>query len=641
MAGTAILRVNIISDARNAAAGMNQAEQATGRFQSGLSKLAKAAAITWVTTKVVDFGKEIYGLASEAEQNLGAVDTVFGKSAAKIKNWSADSADAVGMSTSSYQSLANSIGGSLKSAYKSTDEMADKTKELIGAGADLSSVFGGDAAEAAAAMGSALRGEMNPLERFGIFLNMNAVNSRLAADGNNKLTGAAADAAKKQTIQNMIMEQAAKYQGNFAREADTAAGAQQRATAKWENAKATLGQALLPIMVQASAIFAKFSEWVSQNAGLVTILAVGIAGLAVAIGVVNAVMALNPFSLIAIAIGLFIAALVVAYNKLGWFKDFVNVVWAGIKTAVGATVDWLTGTAWPAIKVVWEAISKGAKAVYEVWIKPTFESVVKIIKGAIDTVANIVNAGMALFRGDFKGAMGYLKTAVQSGLGVAVEYFKAFPGRILAAVGQLAMLLINKGRESLDGLFSGIKAGWEVARAWIGGIGGRIENAVGYLKWLLWNQGNAILEGFLEGLRNAWRGVQDFVGGIADWIARNKGPISYDKKILQPAGAAIMGGLLSSMKGEMPALRRFLGGVSATIAGVGTAVAPVKWVDKAKRLAGGSSPLVTAEAGTSGAPVNVKVEVNTGVGDPVAIGREVEKALRAFFKATGGSPSWL
>ncbi|WP_425234053.1 hypothetical protein, partial [Streptococcus suis] len=52
--------------------------------------------------------------------------------------------------------------------------------------------------------------------------------------------------------------------------------------------------------------------------------------------------------------------------------------------------------------------------------------------------------------------------------------------------------------------------------------------------------GRAIMDGFLGGLKSAWEGVKSFVGGIAGWIAKNKGPISYDRVLLKPAGLAIM-----------------------------------------------------------------------------------------------------
>lgn len=643
MAGrTAVLRVNIISDARGAAQGMDQAEQATGRFQSGMQKLAKAAAVTWVVDKVASFGREIYALASEAEQNLGAVDTVFGKSAQAVKDWSTGASDAVGMSASSYQSLANQIGGSLKSAYSDTDVMASKTNELIGAAADLSSVFGGDAVEASAAMGSALRGEFNPLERFGIFLNAAAVQARLAADGNDKLTGAALDAAKKQTTQNMIMEQAGAYAGNFAKEADTAAGAQQRATAKWEDARAKLGAGLLPVVSQAAALFGQFSDWVGRNTGMITALVVGLGGL---LGILiayngvmlatNLIMSANPFTIAMLAIAAMVAGLIVAYNKIGWFKDFVDLAWKGIQIGIGATVTWLQTVAWPIIQQVWDRISQGAQAVYEGFILPAFTAIQSIVQKSISFITNIVKAGMALFRGDFSGAMGFLKSAVQDGLAIAVTWFQAFPGRIISAIGALGGLLVRKGAEALQGMLQGVENGWNNLRNWLGGIGQRVLSAVGYLNNLLAGAGRAVMQSLLDGIVNGFNKVKNFVGGIADWIARNKGPLPYDRRLLRPAGKAIMQGLLKSMQGEVPAVKKFLGGLTATIGSFGADLSPVSMVAGAR---GGSTS--TSSGGSSSGPAHVTVEVKTGVGDPVAIGREVAEVLGTFYKTTGRGPSW-
>ncbi|MBF0808509.1 hypothetical protein E4U03_07790 [Rothia nasimurium] len=269
MAGkSAIMSVKIIADAKRASGEVGKFEQAIGKLQGTVDKMTVPAAVAGGA--LVAFGKQAADAAAEAEQNFGAVNTVFSTAADKVHQWAVSSAQDVGMSASSYEALAASIGGSLQTAGYSADEMATKTNDLINAGADLSSVFGGDAAEAASAMGAALRGEFDPLERFGVFMSMNAVSARMAAEGTAELEGAAFEQAKKQAIVNEIMAQAATYQGNFAREADTAAGAQQRASAEFENAKAQLGEALLPYIVEGSRALADMARWVSENSSTVT-----------------------------------------------------------------------------------------------------------------------------------------------------------------------------------------------------------------------------------------------------------------------------------------------------------------------------------------------------------------------------------
>lgn len=73
------------------------------------------------------------------------------------------------------------------------------------------------------------------------------------------------------------------------------------------------------------------------------VMLVGIAitnGMAIAQGLLNAVMALNPFVLIVIAIAAFVAAIVVAYNKSETFRKIVEMALHN----VGAAFSWLWNT---------------------------------------------------------------------------------------------------------------------------------------------------------------------------------------------------------------------------------------------------------------------------------------------------------
>jgi len=58
----------------------------------------------------------------------------------------------------------------------------------------------------------------------------------------------------------------------------------------------------------------------------------------------NVVMALNPVTLVVIAIVALIAAVVLAYQKVDWFRTGVDKAWAFIKTAAKTFWDWLTTT---------------------------------------------------------------------------------------------------------------------------------------------------------------------------------------------------------------------------------------------------------------------------------------------------------
>lgn len=222
------------------------AEAATGfkaRFQNGVRDLNPLGGVAIGAGLALGF-KDIYTRASQAQQSVGGVQSVFKDYADSVITDSKRADQALGLSTTAYQELITVTGALLKN--KGLEDYADQAESLIGIGADLSAMFGGTTKEAVEALNAAMRGESDPIERYAISLNETAVNAKLAADGMGGLKGAALDQAKAQARLELIMEQSADAQGAFAREADTAAGASARTTAQFENMRAELGTKLLP-----------------------------------------------------------------------------------------------------------------------------------------------------------------------------------------------------------------------------------------------------------------------------------------------------------------------------------------------------------------------------------------------------------
>src|SRR4029077_20579711 len=145
---------------------------------------------------VIAFSKQAFDAASRTQQAMGAVDTVFGKSAGQIKRWAAGAADSVGLAKSEYGELAAVIGAQLKNLGVPMDQVAGKTNDLVKLGADLSATYGGTTAEAVEALSSVLKGETDPIEKYGISIKQATIAAEMAKEGTDKLTGAAAKQAK-------------------------------------------------------------------------------------------------------------------------------------------------------------------------------------------------------------------------------------------------------------------------------------------------------------------------------------------------------------------------------------------------------------------------------------------------------------
>lgn len=272
-------------------------------FKGAVAGLAAGFSVAAVTRGV----GEMVNLAGEAEQSIGAIDTVFKDNAKTMHEWAATAAQTVGISGNEYRSLGTLLGSQLKNAGTPMDELADKTNALIGMGADMASMFGGTTKEAVEAISSALKGEMDPIEKYGITLSQAAleaeglskgilkpvVDSVKVSEAATKMTlaqkkynevvkkhGKDSDQAKRAqlaltsaeraynkatagkvpklegeakalAVQSALYSQSADAQGNFMREEDTFEHKRQVALATWDNLKEKIGGAFLPAMTSA------------------------------------------------------------------------------------------------------------------------------------------------------------------------------------------------------------------------------------------------------------------------------------------------------------------------------------------------------------------------------------------------------
>ncbi len=368
----AILAIKVISDSTQAAAGLDKTAGSASKFQRGLQKAVAPAAA--VALAVGAIGKQALDAASDLEQAGGAVESVFGKQADAVKELSKESASAMGLSSAAYQNYAALVGTALQNAGLSVKDSVTESNKLIQRGADLAATFGGSTADAVDAINAAVaRSEFDPLEKYGVSLNMTAVNAKLAAKGQDKLTGKQLDAAKKAIVLEEIYAKSAKSQGQYAKEADSAAGSAQTAAAQWTNASAALGEALLPAASAVASTLADMAVWMQENATVAKIVISVIGAVAVSIlvlaaalkvaalanAVMNATWLANPIVLI--VLGIIAAVLIlVGVIRLLWknsetFRRVVTAGWNAIKAGAAATAS--------AVKRAWAAIWAAGSAV--------------------------------------------------------------------------------------------------------------------------------------------------------------------------------------------------------------------------------------------------------------------------------------
>src|SRR4029077_17622360 len=93
-------------------------------------------------------------------------------------------------------------------------ELGPQTDDLINLGADLAATYGGTTSEAVSALSALLRGERDPIERYGVSLKQADVDAQLLATGIKTAKEATADYSKAQAA--VIRDQKAVEAGHMA-----------------------------------------------------------------------------------------------------------------------------------------------------------------------------------------------------------------------------------------------------------------------------------------------------------------------------------------------------------------------------------------------------------------------------------------
>ena len=394
---TAILAVKVVSDVSSGQRGLDNYRGSVDRV--GTSILSVDGIARDGIRALFDYAKAAADQASQAEQAAGAVEAVFKESVAQIEAASAAASTAVGLSESDYEQLASVLGAQLKNMGQSVEDAAGQTIDLIGLGADLAAQFGGPTSQAVEALSSLLRGERDPIERYGVSIKQAAIDAKLAEQGLSDLTGEARTAAEYQATLALLTEQTADVTGRFAEESNSAAGAAQIANAEWENAQATLGEKLLPYMTQAAIIAAEFSVWLADNAdwvavvaGTLGILAAALVVLTIAQWAYNVALTANPIGVVIVAVGALIAiiALLIANwdtvakfvqevidNWIQWIMDLL--IWlnlddeaVAIVRAFAAVGDFIAG--------VWNNAIAGVQG-FIGWVQTAIDWVARLASG--------------------------------------------------------------------------------------------------------------------------------------------------------------------------------------------------------------------------------------------------------------------
>lgn len=456
------ISVQITGDARDAIKAINQTTGEMMTLQqktsSAVSGIASAIGSSAIVAKIGEIGKAAIDAAANLEQSIGGVDTVFKQNASQVHQWAQSAAQDLGLSQNSYNELATVIGSQLKNAGMSMDDTASKTNELITLGADLSSMFGGTTTQAVEALSSALKGEMDPIEAYGVSLNDATLQAQAASMGIEDLYKAGDRNAKMQAILAAITAQTADATGNFAREADTAQGQQQRLNAMWENAQASLGQALLPVVTQVTQKLTEMVSWVQQNASWLTPLATVLGVVAAAIIGVNAAM--SAYAAVAAIVAVAQGAVNVAFLPVIAIIAAIAVAvialaanWDTVKNAAGVAAQWISDR--------WNELCS--------WFQGIWSNIQSAASSAGSAVSGAWNSAVSAVQGAWNGVVGFFQN-IWNGITSGVQ-------SVVSRISNAFNNAVNAIRNAFNGVVSFVQGIWDTISGIIGSITSGVQGA--------------------------------------------------------------------------------------------------------------------------------------------------------------------
>jgi hypothetical protein len=264
MADIRTLKLALLADTKDFIKGLDKADNETRSFSDKLGTALKAGAVAFAAlgaaagAMAIKIGKDAIGAASDFSEEISKARVIFGDASKDIEQFAETAADSLGQSKKQAVSAASTFATLGKAAGLTGKDLSKFSIGFVKLASDLASFNNTSPEDAIQAIGAALRGEAEPIRRYGILLNDATLKNEALALGLIKSTKEALSPANKVlAAQAAIYKQTSDAQGDFARTSDGLANSQRQLAANIEDVKIQLGEVLLPIVLQVSDVIKK------------------------------------------------------------------------------------------------------------------------------------------------------------------------------------------------------------------------------------------------------------------------------------------------------------------------------------------------------------------------------------------------
>jgi hypothetical protein len=444
VAASADLVVNIVT--KLSGDGMQQAEKSTSKFRSGLASASKVAGVALLGI----------GAAAISAANAAAEDA---KSQALLANSMKNSA---GATQAQIAQTEDWIDAQSRATGVTDDELRPALATLVRATGDVTKSQAAlkTAMDVSAATGKPLEAVTNAMAKG--FTGNTAAISRL-------VPGISKAAIESGNFGRVMDEVAQKTGGAAAAAADTAAGRMKRFQNALGETQEAAGAVLLPALTKLTGVLVKVGQWAQDHGTMFTVVAAGVAILAVAIIALNTALSiyntitaitaivseaawaatLGPILLVVAAVALVVAAIVILWKKSQTFRTIVLAVWKAIKTGAQATGRFIVA--------MWNVVAAGAKRFAAIakaaW--GAIRATASAVGSAVRTIWRLVWSAITLYLRAYAAVFRLVFSALRSVVSAVASWIREVWRNLWDALGSMAQGF----REKMAGIWEAIKAG--------------------------------------------------------------------------------------------------------------------------------------------------------------------------------------
>jgi phage-related protein len=462
------------------------------------------------------------------------------------------------------------------------------------------------------------------------------------------------ESGRQTEAQKMVLGAIEKQVGGTAAATATASDKMKNA---WGEAQEQVGSALLPVLDKLAKLmtdtiipaFAKFAEWLGRNSDVIGPLVAVLGGVALAIKAItiaqaawNAVADANPVVLIIVGLAALVAALVLAYKKVSWFRTGVDAIWHAFVAAFQFVLrNWQTflaaflgpvallalvirrnwdtikgaiGAAIRGVQTAFRAVIGAAKAVLS-WLGANWKTILAVITGPIGMVVLLVTKNWDTIKAAVSAAVDFIIGIVTAGF------------RVLAGI--------------VSGVWSGLRAA--TAAVW-GAIRVVVQTAVGWVTAFFNRQVNgwrAIFAAVWNALRAVtsavWSAIRAVIGTAVGWVtAFFNRQVNGWRRIISAAWNAIRAITSAIWNAIRSVVSSVVGGITGAVSRMGSVVRSTfssAWNAAYGAVRGAISRIVGA---VSGLPGRVLALAGRMVSAGASIGSSLLNGLRNALSAAGG-----